>query len=434
VGFSVGDSKISVIITSYNKPNTVGKAIESVLNQTYGNWELFIMDDNSNQGTVQVIKKYLTDKRIYYFNSFIEDGERYKTTRYATLINEAIPKTSGEYITYLTDDTLFLPHRFKIMVGLLENNPKIEIVYSQQLIKWLDEKGRFKREMTRYTKGILTNAAEKVDHCSVMHTRNILKKIKGDFGNYWDDDPTYWFYGDAAFWNRVSKYGHFYPIPETLDISFKSTDSFQSLFAFLPKTIPDGVLIKGPSTDIYMIEQQKRRKICPNVFHTLKYDKKKVVMIPDPFVYKYEEGANIDGQVFSNITLMPNQRIIKSPERSDVFLIQNNQKNLIHEKAFRDYHFDFTQIILVNEQVLDQLPEGSPIMGLFIVDSLIPEGVLFKFKSDFYLSISNHLHFIESSVAQKLNLSVQNPVQINETFLSKCKKGEPITRHLPFKK
>ena len=39
---------VSVILTSYNKPNTVGKAIESVINQTYHDWELFIMDDHSN--------------------------------------------------------------------------------------------------------------------------------------------------------------------------------------------------------------------------------------------------------------------------------------------------------------------------------------------------------------------------------------------------
>ena len=44
---------VSVILTSYNKPHTIGKAIESVLDQTYQNWELFIMDDNSNEETVQ---------------------------------------------------------------------------------------------------------------------------------------------------------------------------------------------------------------------------------------------------------------------------------------------------------------------------------------------------------------------------------------------
>lgn len=83
---------VSVILTSYNKPSTITKAIESVINQTFQDWELFIMDDNSNNETTQIIKRYLGDPRIQYFNSNIKDNERFKTARYATLINEAIPK------------------------------------------------------------------------------------------------------------------------------------------------------------------------------------------------------------------------------------------------------------------------------------------------------------------------------------------------------
>ena len=44
---------VSIILTSYNKPKTLSKAIESVLQQTYTNWELFIMDDKSNLGNCE---------------------------------------------------------------------------------------------------------------------------------------------------------------------------------------------------------------------------------------------------------------------------------------------------------------------------------------------------------------------------------------------
>ncbi len=97
---------ISIILTSYNKPSLINQVIESVLMQTYKEWELFIMDDNSCPETINIIKNYLDDPRIYYENSFIQDNERYKTTRYATLINKALPLTRGEYICYLTDDTM----------------------------------------------------------------------------------------------------------------------------------------------------------------------------------------------------------------------------------------------------------------------------------------------------------------------------------------
>lgn len=165
---------VSVILTSYNKPKTIGKAIESVLNQTFGNWELFIMDDNSQKETVEIIQRYVNDPRIHYINSHIQDSERYKTTRYATLINEAIPKTKGKYITYLTDDNIFFPKRFEMMVKVLDQNPNIEIVYSQQLVTWLDENGGVEREAVRRTYGILTNPSGLVDHCSIMHSRKLL--------------------------------------------------------------------------------------------------------------------------------------------------------------------------------------------------------------------------------------------------------------------
>jgi spore maturation protein CgeD len=60
--------KVHIILTSYNKPEMVGKAIESVLKQTLSTWELFIMDDASNEDTTAVIHSYLGDNRVHYYN------------------------------------------------------------------------------------------------------------------------------------------------------------------------------------------------------------------------------------------------------------------------------------------------------------------------------------------------------------------------------
>src|SRR5690606_12892150 len=129
---------VSIILTSYNKPWFIAQTIESILKQTWSEWELFIMDDHSNDVTVQLIKKYVDNPRIFYRNSFIEKENRYKTTRYATLINEAIPLTKGKYVTYITDDTVYLPNRLSEMVKHLESNPSKEIVFSSQLVKIVD--------------------------------------------------------------------------------------------------------------------------------------------------------------------------------------------------------------------------------------------------------------------------------------------------------
>lgn len=418
---------VSVILTSYNKPNTIANAIESVINQTYPNWELFIMDDNSNNETDQVIQQFLNDSRIHYFNSNIPDSERYKTTRYATLINEAIPKTSGKYITYLTDDNIFLPDRFQTMVNVLNQNLSIEIVYSQQLVRWLDENGAIAREVVRKSRRILTNPAGLVDHCSIMHTRIIADGIFRGYGSYWDDSPENWLYGDAVFWNRLTKFKPFHPIRKTLDIAFKAPESFQRLYSYLPKIIPNGTVVKGLSPDIYIIDNQKRRKISPEVFDKLKYHHNQVVSIPDPFLFKYNEGIPVDNNAFLNLALLPNQRLFQSSQNLEVYYIQNNKIHLIrNEKAFGNYKFHRQQIITVSEHLINQLPKGLPIEELSKMTNL-PDGVLFKYQLNYYISFNNKFHPIEKLVAMKLNLPVSDPVEIEYSFLSNFGEGDAFS-------
>ncbi|RYD03472.1 hypothetical protein N752_20035 [Desulforamulus aquiferis] len=107
-------SKVSVIMTSYNKPQYIGKAIEGILKQTFTDFELLLMDDNSNDETQQVIEGFLTDERIKYFRSDItSDSERAEKIRYAALINKALGMISGQYISYATDDNIFRPQRLE---------------------------------------------------------------------------------------------------------------------------------------------------------------------------------------------------------------------------------------------------------------------------------------------------------------------------------
>ena len=417
---------VSVILTSYNKPLTIGKAIDSVINQTHQNWELFIMDDNSNIDTVNIIKSYLTDSRIKYFNSHILDKDRYKTTRYATLINEAIPKSCGEYITYLTDDNIFLSQRLETMVNFLQSYQQIDIVYSIQLVKWLDEKTGVQCEGIRRTYANLKNPAGVVDHCSVMHTRRIAEEVFRKYGNYWDDHPDNWNHGDAVFWKRLVEFKPFYPIRKILDISWKGEESFQRLYTHMAKTIPDGTLVKGLSPDIFLIEKQVRRKLHPHTLGELKYDINRVVRIPDPFLFKYHEGAPIDHRVFEDNALFPNQRLITLSENSTFYYIQNNKKHLIpSNKVFHDYKFNIQQAVVVSSNLLDKFPNGTPFEKINDRTHILPEGILFKCNHNFYIYFNHYLHQIEEHVALKLKLPITEPVFLNPVLLTKYKQGKP---------
>ncbi|MEZ4907355.1 MAG: glycosyltransferase family 2 protein [Saprospiraceae bacterium] len=101
----------SIIIPTYNRADMIVKAIQSVIEQTYSNWELIIVDDGSTDNTEEVVRSY-NDERIKYF---YKDHEERSIAR-----NYGIDKSTGLYISFLDDDDYYLPD------FLSEFNKKIE--------------------------------------------------------------------------------------------------------------------------------------------------------------------------------------------------------------------------------------------------------------------------------------------------------------------
>ncbi|WP_227938058.1 glycosyltransferase family 2 protein [Alkalihalobacillus deserti] len=418
--------KVSVILTSYNKSQTVGKAIESVLRQTMQEWELFIMDDASNEETNTIIKKYTDDNRIHYFNSNIADHDRYRKTRYAVLINQAIPLTTGKYLSYLTDDTEYLPTRLNEMANFLDNHSNIDVAYSGQIIRQVNGELKLISQKTRKTKGILKKAANRVDHCSVMHSRKIVEKVFQKHRSYWDDNPKYWHNGDAAFWSRLNEFQPFYPIPKELDISYKTPSSFQNLNAFLPQKVPDGILVKGLASEVYLIDQQKRRLITEEMFKRLKYDRKRIVAVPDPVLFKYPPGPLIDVSIFKNGTI-PNQLLVKVENSSDIFYIQNNKKwKLLDRRTFKKFNFKFEDVVDLKKKELEHIPEGPLIDHILSPKKNLPDGIIFKEGSSYFLSNNNTLQPTNSNILKKLKLPVNQFVKLTKTERLFIKKGKPL--------
>lgn len=89
----------SIIIATYNRAHIIGKAIESIINQTYNNWELIIVDDGSTDNTKEIVESY-SDNRISYF---LKKNEERSIAR-----NYGIDKSKGDYISFLDDDDYYL--------------------------------------------------------------------------------------------------------------------------------------------------------------------------------------------------------------------------------------------------------------------------------------------------------------------------------------
>lgn len=105
---------ISVIIPIYNKQRFIGRCIESVLSQTYTDWELLLIDDGSTDASAERIQSYLADQRIRYI--YKENGG------VSSARNRGIKEAKGEWIIYIDADDYFLPEALQILYDTAVNN------------------------------------------------------------------------------------------------------------------------------------------------------------------------------------------------------------------------------------------------------------------------------------------------------------------------
>jgi glycosyltransferase involved in cell wall biosynthesis len=112
---------VSVVMSVYNGEKYVEDAIKSILNQTYKNWELIIIDDGSSDSTKQVINRFKDDriKYLYHQNMGLTKS-----------LNRGIEKSVGKYIARIDADDRALPSRLEKQVVFLESNQEYVLVSS----------------------------------------------------------------------------------------------------------------------------------------------------------------------------------------------------------------------------------------------------------------------------------------------------------------
>lgn len=120
----INTPKISVIMLTYKRAEVMPRALESILNQTYKNFELIIINDGSPDNTDLVIKKYLKDPRIRYYKNKKNQGIAYSR-------NIGFSLAKGKYIAIMDDDDYALPQRLEKQLTYLENTPQIDALAGQ---------------------------------------------------------------------------------------------------------------------------------------------------------------------------------------------------------------------------------------------------------------------------------------------------------------
>lgn len=125
--------KVSVIMGIYNGEKTMKRAIESIIGQTFTDWELIICDDCSTDNTYKIALKYAD------MDARIKTIKNKKNMRAAYSRNQCIKISSGEYIAVMDDDDICLPERLEKQVKYLDAHPEMDAVASAAIV--FDENG-----------------------------------------------------------------------------------------------------------------------------------------------------------------------------------------------------------------------------------------------------------------------------------------------------
>lgn len=106
---------VSIIMPSFNTGEFISTAIKSVIDQTYVNWELIIVDDCSTDNTDKVVHDFLSDKRIIYLKNKTNSGA-------AVSRNRALREARGRWIAFLDSDDIWHPEKLERQLKFMQNN------------------------------------------------------------------------------------------------------------------------------------------------------------------------------------------------------------------------------------------------------------------------------------------------------------------------
>jgi spore maturation protein CgeD len=114
--------KLTILLTSYNRPNFIRRTLDSLLAQTNPNWRCIVLDDNSNRETLKVIQEY-KDPRFELRKHKTTEEQREATVRYSVLINETLPELTDGVVGYLCDNVEYYPELVDTVLKWFDANP-----------------------------------------------------------------------------------------------------------------------------------------------------------------------------------------------------------------------------------------------------------------------------------------------------------------------
>lgn len=190
---------VSVIMPTYNSAKTIARSVQSVLNQTYENWELIVIDNNSYDDTIKIIESYDDPRISVYYND--------NKGIIANSRNFGIRKARGEWIAFLDSDDLWTNTKLSICMSLSETH---DLVYHRlQKFKITSHNSLVTfgvtviKNLEQYPEEVLKKNGPCLTTSSIIVRREVFSST-GDF----DEDPNVVGGEDYDLWLRIACKGY----------------------------------------------------------------------------------------------------------------------------------------------------------------------------------------------------------------------------------
>ena len=186
--------KVSVIIPTYNRAKYIAETIDSVLKQTFSDFEIIVVNDGSTDNTEETIKEQFEDKVIYLYKP--NGGP-------ASARNMGISVAKGEYIAFLESDDLWFPEKLEIQTRFMDANPEIGLTGSRALMFKESAIGELEDQALLVHKDTPTLKCLLQDNRLLLLTVMVRKTCLDDIAGF-DEDKTMMGREDYELWLRIA--------------------------------------------------------------------------------------------------------------------------------------------------------------------------------------------------------------------------------------
>ncbi len=197
---------ISVVMSAYNAQTYLNEAIDSIVNQTFGDWEFIIIDDGSKDGTLAILREY--EKRDRRFRIISRPN-----TGLTKALNEGVAAARGEFIARMDADDVSMPRRFEWQVDYLRAHPDCVLLGGQ--VELIDPLGlrigmdSHKLKHEEIEAGLLRGKGGAVVHPATMMRAEAVKKI-GAYREHFNNSE------DLDLFLRLAEVGQIANLPDVL--------------------------------------------------------------------------------------------------------------------------------------------------------------------------------------------------------------------------